>query len=511
MRCRLFLLALILGVWGPVSRGLALSQWEVAVLFLGAGESPEYQKDIDRNILELSKTFPGDHYRLSIYRELPTQNVEYFVDRRSAKVQSWDPLFAQKPAVSISVPGELRFWERHKTEKNLLLEPLALEMFLKRAFRFPNSKRILVLYSHGEGYRGLGGGVSLKQLRANLEAALPERPGRALDILWLDACFMANLEAAYELRNTSRFLIASEEAEFSAGAPFDMFESLAWGPDYPYRVAIDFAERFVESYSYLKKGSQRRAVFKSSATVSVLDLRRLEGLVEKVSALTKGIGSFSQTQRANLRKNLPRLTMDRQDLVDFGSLIVHLSRSKSFQSTQVQEAVTQMRFLLDLQRPEKFQTNPRLIVSPSQSGAPIVFGYEEWTKGYRGDADSLEKLPDALHENITAFVNGPLGREWPSREVRDVLYFSPFTVGLNQFHYYYLDSTLLSSFKRTKDFVYFPSESLQNPVVFTGYTQGIGETAERYSGLSILDPTIGLPSFDYADLDFVTATGWGNL
>lgn len=516
VRFKSFLLVVIFLGWGGASQALALTQWEVAVLFMGAHENADYQKDIDRNIIELSKTHPNDYYRLSIYRELPSHDVEYFVDLKSKKLNAWDSLFATKPGVSVQVPGEMHVRTRTQ-DSNLLLEPVRLGKFLDKAFQVPLAKRILIIYGHGYGFDGLGNGVSLSKLKTNLERFLPERPGHPLDILWLDACFMANIEAAYELRGLSRFLVASEEAEFSAGAPFDMLHSLSWGPQYPYRVAIDLAERFIESYSYIKKGAQKGSAFKSSATISVLDLRRFEKLSVALKELSMALRPFSLIQRKELKASLQTLTMDNSNLVDLGSMVVAMSKLASFQTGKIPEIVARIRVLLDLQKPEKFQTNPRLLIQPNQAKDPIVFGYEDWKKGYRGDRDTLERIPEVLGESISDFTPGPEGKEWPYRPLQDVLYFSPFSVDLNLFHYYFAkDKTgepvsAKAAFKRTKDFVYFPSESQTNPILFTGYTQGIGQNAERYSGLSILDPTVGLPSFAYPDLEFSLYTGWGSF
>lgn len=515
---RFYSFLLLLGFIGLGAKNAqAKTAWEVSVIFLGSQENEAYQKDMDRNILELSRSQPNENYRLSIYREFKDRNVEYFVDPKSETLAPWDDLFAVKPPTSIRVPGKLRSWKKREGENSIVAEPVQFARFSEEAYQNPNAKRILVVYSHGQAFDGLGGKISLKTLRESLEGYLPKRAGRPLDILWLDACFMANIEVAYELRNTSKLLVASEEAEFSAGAPFEMFRHLSFGPDSTYSVAASFLEHFIESYSYIKKGSQSDAVFKSSATLSVIDLRRIEKTVEDMKQLVLALGELSDEARSLLRKKTKGHQMDRGDATDLGQLLILLSKEPQFNKPEIQSVVEKLRYQLDVGRPERFQTNPRIMVDALPTEQSMVYGYENWKKGYKGDKDSLERLPEALNTGINRFVRGAENKEWPAIKVSELFYFSPFSVSLNKFHYYNINdqsgtaTSKTKSLERVKDFVFFRYEQVTNPILLSGYTQGVGEWAERYTGISILSPGAGLPGFDYADLDFHTQTGWGNL
>lgn len=495
----------------------AKTPWAVGVVFLGSAENEDYQKDMDRNILELARSFPNENYSLSIYREFKDRNVEFFVGPKSEDLAPWDDLFSVKPQISVKVPGQLRSWKKRVGEKSIISEPVQFARFADEAFKNKKAKRILLLYSHGQAFDGLGGKISLKELRETLEEYTPKRPGRPLDLLWLDACFMANLEVAYELRNVSQLMIASEEAEFSAGAPFEMFRQLSYGPDSLFEVAANFHAHFLESYSYLKKGSQSKAVFKSSATLSVIDLRRVEKLATKIQRLVEDLGELTDEQRKILLKKTKKYKMEKGEVTDLGQLLLLLSSEEAFRSSGVKAIVERLRNDLDVGAPEKFQTSPRIILDPIKPSERLVFGYEDWTKGFRGDADSLERLPQVLERGIETFVSGAHQKEWPLMKVPEVLYFSPFSVGLNKFHSYVIDKSTqvptssTKTFERLKDFVIFKAESAENPLLLSGFTQGIGEDSERYTGLSILSPGAGLPGLDYGDLEFHTLTGWGNL
>ena len=57
-----------------------------------------------------------------------------------------------------------------------------------------------------------GTGHSLDTLElSRVTGAIAEVVGQPLGLLGMDACLMANLEVAYEVRNSVRYLVASEE------------------------------------------------------------------------------------------------------------------------------------------------------------------------------------------------------------------------------------------------------------------------------------------------------------
>ena len=216
---RLFFIVLLFLVSANLS---AETRWEVAAVFLGTNEDSEFQSDIEKNLLEISKVKQTPALTIKTYREIP------------GKTQPRSKLSA----------------------------------FLKSAYKDSTSKKALIIYGHGSGPEGL------KDMPAAEMKAMLLKLNIKMDVLWLDACFLSNLEFLYEIRSASRYTIASEEAEFSAGLPF---ESLGELPEYDSALAASkfLAARFIESYSYLKNGEQREYVSTSSATVSVIDTEEL--------------------------------------------------------------------------------------------------------------------------------------------------------------------------------------------------------------------------------------------
>ncbi|MBI3018216.1 MAG: hypothetical protein HYY62_09560, partial [Deltaproteobacteria bacterium] len=328
----LFLFILTTPTWGA-------TPWEVAVIFLGGEESAEYQKDIDRNILELAQLTPNPSLRLSIFRELPEWDVSYFADSTSEELHIWHPIFYEIDFRDLKIPGQLFVFQKNSPQKSALLNDSKLSSFLNHAFKIPGSHRILILYSHGMAFDGLKN-IKLKELRHQLETHIPKRSPKSkpLDILWLDACYMANLEVAYELRNISTYFLASEEAEFSSGMPFDALQTLNENNEGsltqgsltqdPKAVAQNLAERFLESYSFIKEGSQRKAATSSSATLSLIDTEKLNDFVTYLSRLMQTIHLFPKELKKALKISHSLRKLSREDLGDLGSLILAFRRNR---------------------------------------------------------------------------------------------------------------------------------------------------------------------------------------
>ncbi len=70
--------------------------------------------------------------------------------------------------------------------------------------------------------------VELKTVLVNVSAAL----GRPIDVFGMDACLMSMVEVAWQMRDTVRFIVGSQEDEPGAGWPYDtILTELAAQPD----------------------------------------------------------------------------------------------------------------------------------------------------------------------------------------------------------------------------------------------------------------------------------------
>ncbi len=90
---------------------------------------------------------------------------------------------------------------------------------------YPAEHYILVVSDHGGGWGGVisddssGGWMKTKQFGEALEAA-EKATGQKLDIMGFDACVMASTEVGYELKDTAKFMVASQNNEGADGWPY---------------------------------------------------------------------------------------------------------------------------------------------------------------------------------------------------------------------------------------------------------------------------------------------------
>lgn len=502
------LFAALLVSAGP-AHSWGATTWEVAVIFLGRGEAPAFQSDIDANILELAKTEPGDRLRLSILREIENRRVTAHFDSATTRAQGvWDPLFSKVPLAGVKVPGVLRT----SAARNGVFDEdeKFLKSFLAQAFKKPLSRRLLVIYGHGEGYRGLRG-VPLARLQKKLEESLPRRNARkSLDLLWFNSCFMASLEVFTQLRHLSDVFIGSQESEFSSGMPFDALgELIDEGIEDSSKAAAHLAYRYIESYSFIKKGSQTSAVAGSGATVSVVESRKLESLWPALRDVSERLRGRELTP---LQKISSRVSMEDPRFVDLGRWLKELQERES--DPAFKRSLRSLGALLETNRVMRIQKSPRVFLRAPVAPSRLVYGYEKWSRGFEEDSDVIGLLSGSLAP--AGYVRGERGKAWPFRSVQKRLIVQPFLPGLNRFDVFWQDGQGkglggLQSYERHRDFAVGTAVNPRNPVIFSARTWSAGTQSDRYTGLNIADPSQGLPTIDYLESELQRLTGWANF
>lgn len=440
----------------------AETKWEVATIFLGSKEDTEFQKDVEKNVLEISSIKKSKNLLIQVYRERPDQH-----NPRSK-----------------------------------------LTNFLKNAFKDATSKKALIFYGHGDGP------VGLRDLPTNELKATLKQLNIKLDVLWLDACFLSNLEFLYELRTFSSYTIASEEAEFSSGLPFEALSELT-KLDNALDASVYLAGRFIESYSYLKNGEQRDYVSESSATVSVIENKELDSFVDSFKKVTGLINKLPSNEKAMLKNKLSKkFSMDDKSLIDLGHLLIEL-RLISKNSVTDRE-LTKLIRLLNIESVKKLKSNPRIRITAPQEKAQMVFGFNNWENGFQEEYNDNPLFFEILATKT--FVLGPNKKNWPVKKIENKsLIMTPFAPGITSFDYYFLDATgqLISEAEtiiKTSDLVESPRSQKDSGafLVYSAYTQQIGSKAEKYTGvnISLFDQA---PSMDYFEMEFNQKTGWLTL
>ena len=186
------------------------------------------------------------------------------------------------------------------------------------ASEFPADNLVLILWGHGNGWRGLcPDGVdplTLPELRSALVAA-EDVIDRSLDLLILDVCAGATMELAYEIQDCADLLVGSELSVPAAGFPYmEILNALAAAPHQsPTDFGTSVAELYVEWGEY---GSA------NPIAACLFDLRPTEGFFGLMDS-TSSIGlRFAGLYGASLTSAV-RSSEHTEDewLVDFGRLL----------------------------------------------------------------------------------------------------------------------------------------------------------------------------------------------
>lgn len=130
-----------------------------------------------------------------------------------------------------------------------------------------------------------GTGHSLDTLElARVAGAIAETIGQPLELLGMDACLMANLEVAYEVRKAVRYLVASEELVPGHSWPYkEIFGALRANPD---QGGAELAKLVVDRYVSFYKANPPAA---GDVTKVALDLGRIDDLVSATNQLAEAL------------------------------------------------------------------------------------------------------------------------------------------------------------------------------------------------------------------------------
>lgn len=178
-----------------------------------------------------------------------------------------------------------------------------------------------------------GTGHSLDTLElARVTRAIATAVGQPLDLLGMDACLMANLEVAHELRDSVRCLVASQELVPGHSWPYaDIYSALRASPGLD---GAALARLVVERYlDYYRRNPPRAG----DVTKVALDLSRSDSVVAAVRSLADALVE-GMDQGGDALWNAQRATREREtrgglrqpskfdyDLWDLGSVARELA------------------------------------------------------------------------------------------------------------------------------------------------------------------------------------------
>lgn len=192
-----------------------------------------------------------------------------------------------------------------------------------------------------------GTGHSLDTLElARVTDLIAKTIGQPLDVLGMDACLMANLEVAYEVRTAVRYLVASEELVPAHSWPYkEVFGSLRASPT---MTGAELAKLVVDRYIAYYTANPPSG---GDVTKVALDLGRIDEVVKTVNQLAGALRADMSTvadalwdAQVGIRQRESRDGKRQPNkfdykLWDIGSVATQLAGSK-VNSTAVRQAAT---------------------------------------------------------------------------------------------------------------------------------------------------------------------------
>ena len=169
-----------------------------------------------------------------------------------------------------------------------------------------------------------------------------------LELLGMDACLMANLEVAYQIRNGVRFMVASEELVPGHSWPYDTI--LGELRAHPEMSGADFARLVVSKYTTYYTAHPPAA---GDVTKAALDLAQIRALAETVDLLAAALIADMELQadvlwkaqsaafQRETRKKARTPSKFEYHLWDIGSLAAALM-AESTASAEVRNAAGQV-------------------------------------------------------------------------------------------------------------------------------------------------------------------------
>ena len=195
-------------------------------------------------------------------------------------------------------------------EQNMSDPQVLMDFIVYGMSNFPADKTILVMQDHGYSWRGLcvddtdGGTImTIDAMAGAIRDARSENDGRGVDILAMDACSMATMEIAYELRDTVPWFVASQSVVPYDGLPYDMMiRSLV---DEPTMSAGSFASLMVDQYlEYYSSKTDYDHIYpydQDFVTASAFDMSLVDEMGERFMELTEVLEPLVSTHSEEVK------------------------------------------------------------------------------------------------------------------------------------------------------------------------------------------------------------------
>lgn len=261
---------------------------------------------------------------------------------------------------------------------------------------FPAEHYALVIWNHGAGWSGVSSdenthhGMDMPDVREACEgicAALKARGKEKIDVLDFDACLMATVEVAYELKDTVDYLVASQETEPGKGMEYGSY--LRWLATYPEAPPASLAKALVQTYveSYAPDGPQaEKERWNGGETKSALRLAKigpLKDAIEDVARLLAGKPDLLGEVAERLVRDARRFGR----LVDLHDFLAKVSEHLK-DDAALKAAVVKVQDLIGYPDDGKDALVNEVVIRRRSAGS-VIWGFNDWAPPPRNLAPFL--------------------------------------------------------------------------------------------------------------------------
>ena len=249
-------------------------KWLVMV-YMQAGDSSQLDSLAVQDLREIEAGLwrnPDVEVLVEIQRKWPSNRQRYLLrydELLDDPTKDFDDP-GERPSLVIPAATQPEFRSRDGKRIDMGSDE-ALSHFLREGLTRKAKHNCLVLWGHAYG---LGFGrfnhdpLTLKELREALSNF-----GKQLDVLATNACTMSYIEAAYQLNEKVRYLVASQAFVPLTGLPYKrILGGIDYGTD-PLRLSQMIVDRYVEDFSDSRSG-EGNAGRDEKVAMTVLDLDR---------------------------------------------------------------------------------------------------------------------------------------------------------------------------------------------------------------------------------------------
>ena len=346
------------------------------------------------------------------------------------------------------------------------------------AAAFPAKKYMVVVGGHGSSWDGVafdsnpGGdgaaaddhvdGLALPELREALAAGAAAM-GRPIDVLMFDACLMASMEVAWELRDTARYFVGSEEREPNSGHSYSFLHELVehpgrWASTVARNVVYDYIHGYALSADSGSTDAQTTGHAPWGVSAVALDLSKLETLtfalrdlrdailvsrpsglscpeIDVLAAGTRGFIDLEKARGATLN-------------LDLYAVLAAIEDGEIDVDGGVWEAAARARALIGYSRDGYSPTDNAVTIRRARPGY-VVFGTDGWRYNSNVEivgsgSDGRGAIKRASVRSAALLGDGhpilPGYLMFPEEDGSYSLTLRPWTPGVRQFDYFVLDA-----------------------------------------------------------------------